>query len=211
MVDDSMFRTLPVWGAGTSTGPGPGLQGPDYSEQRPPQPGEGMELLPDFPGSDAEIAEENRQLVRRGETPANDQRLPPHLVLFKTLVYAAGVNVVDLGRPDQGMRWVVRQLSILPGTTITDAGMTGVFAHFYIGALPPVGGVPALSDWAWDLAPIGATVFTASATFTSNILQVQGQQHLVALLTGGTNGFTYLPQARVEQIPDHVVPLVSGV
>lgn len=211
---NAFWRRLPGWGAGEQSGVGPGLQGPDYSQPRDPQPGEAPELLPGFGGSDSEKATAGRAQIRRGEQPAGDVMLPPYLDLNGPISYnqAGGfLNLVDLGSPPMGYRWLLRELATVSQTIIDDVNFTGIRVHFYIGQWRP-GVLPQPNDWAWDLRSTAVTDFTLAATFTSDSLIVQRNQHLFAYLTnGGLQGYGYLVKARVKQIPDHAVRTVDVV
>jgi hypothetical protein len=206
------YTHLPGWGAGETTGVGPGLQGPDYSHPRPAQPGEAPQLLPAFPGDDTTEADQNRALIRHGHQPPGATRLPPYVERHQQIVFhAGGVALADLGRPDQGYRWLLRHIAVFSATQIDDPTATGFYAHFYVGTPPLPGTVPVTSDWVWDLLSVAATDFTRSEKFTDSSLQVLGQQHLYVYLTHGTDGYSYIAKAHMEQISDTGTRLVTAV
>lgn len=213
MSDGPWYRTNPVWNTALQSGVGPGLQAPDYSTPEPPQPGEAPALLPGYAGSHDEQARDNRHAIKHGDMPRGQQRQPPFLVRSQPLTYSGvpSQNVLSLGKPDDGYRWVIRQLAILPGDTISSGGGAGLTCHFYVGQLPPPGQLPALTDWIHSITTTATVVPPQDVTFSSNIHQVQKNQNLVAYVVGSTGGYTSVVMARVIQIPDTAEKLVSSV
>lgn len=207
------FRQTPVWGAGVQVGPGPGLQGPDYSIPRPRNPGESGELLPSWPGADADQARYARHRMRAGKGFPGDSRPDPYLTLWQPLTYSATAtaNIISLGKPSSGWRWIVRQIMVLPGDLITSGGGAGLTAHMYIGNLPPVGYFPALTDWKWALTTAASAQPPQTMTWTSNIMQVQSNQNLMFFVSGSTGGYTSLLGAVVLHVPDVGSPIVESL
>lgn len=213
--DNPWFRHNPTWGAGVQVGPGPGLVAPDYTQPRAPQPGEGLELLPAFPGSDAERAAANAVRVKKRLEPRGDDRLAPYLSLYQPIIYnqAGGVvNSVSLGGPPAGYRWLVRAMGLVSQTLIDDPNFTGIRAHFYIGTFR-AGIVPPAHEWIFDELSLTATAFSLMQTFGGNPpFKVLNQQQLYVYLTnGGANGYPYLAVAKVEQVPDAAGVVVENV
>lgn len=208
------FEQLPGWGIGEQGGPpvGPGPAGPSSQPPRPAQPGESPDLLPTFAGPDSAQAQQNRAAIRHGDQPRGDDRLPDYLKLDGPITYndTLTANIVDLGTPPKGWRWVIRQLLIISQTLIDDPNFTGVRAHFYIGQ-PQPNTAPSPNDWAWDLLSLTVTDFSVTDKFTSDSLTVLENQHLFVSLTHGTNGYHYLPAARVKQVSDRAVRTVTDV
>lgn len=203
------YRRLPGWGAGEQAGMAPGQQGPDYSSPEPPQPGEGAELLPHFPGSQPDRAAASRDAVRHGQEWPGDRRLPPYLSLDGIVAYSgsAAFTLIDLGKPSKGFRWGVRQLALLSASKVDDPTPTGTRCNFFIGQVPSVGIYPSMADWAWNLTALAATDFTVTKDFGADAaLKVLDMQHLFAMLTNGNAGYTYLIKARVEQFDERGVP-----
>lgn len=217
MSDGPWYRSTPVWGSGGAPvavpSPGPGMQGPDNSRPEPAQPGEAPDLLPSFPGTQTERASENRQAIKQGVYPRGDRRQAPYLVSAQPIVFSAtaSANMVSLGKPSSGFRWIIRQLALIPGDTINSGGGQGETCHFYIGEMPVPGAFPALTDWCWALATSATNVPPVTSTFSSNILQVQSNQNLVAYLSGSTAGFTSIILARYLLIPDTAEKMVTSV
>lgn len=204
------YRRLPGWGAGEQSGMAPGQQGPDYSIPEPPRPDEGADLLPHYPGTQAQRAADNRTAVRHGDEWAGDRRLPPYLSLDGIVTYSgtAAFTLVDLGKPSKGYRWAIRQLALLSASKVDDPTPTGTRCNYFIGQIPGAGIYPSMADWAWNLTALAATDFTVTKDFGADAaLKVLDAQHLFAILTNGNAGYTYLIKARVEQFPDRGVPL----
>lgn len=159
------------------------------------------------------MAQQNRDKIRRHEENPGDLRLPPYLKLDGPISYSTAggaLNLVDLGTPSKGYRWLVHQLGMVSQTVIDDPDFTGVRAHFYIGAFRR-GVLPSPTDWAYDLLSLTQTDFTLNKTWGSPALKVLENQHLFVYLTnGGLNGYGYIPFARVEQVPDGAVKLVQN-
>lgn len=208
-----LFERLPSWGQPSTPLVGPGPQGPDYSEARPPQPSESPDLLPAFPGSLDERAQDNRAAIRRGDLPRAMPRLDPYLTLWQPIVFSgtSTQNIVSLGKPSKGWRWIIRQLAVLPGDTISSGGGAGLTAHFYVGNMPPVGQFPALSDWIFSIPTTATVVPPQSNQFTSDVFQVQDNQNLIAFIVGSTGGYTSLVKAAVKQVTDWRATSVTEV
>lgn len=208
-----LFGRNPTWGLAGPPLVGPAPQGPDYSEQRPAQPGEGTDLLPSFPGSSEAQARENRHRVGRTE-PVSIPRLPPYFPIVQPLIFSATdtANVVSLGKPDKGWRWIIRQLAVLPGDTIISGGGQGLTVHWYIGNMPQVGQHPNISDWIYELITNATTQLPPQQqTFTSDVFQVLDSQYLIAYIVGGSPGYTNLVKAFVKQVSDAGTTTVTAV
>ena len=127
--------------------------------------------------------------------------------------YTAGaINLVKLGSPNPGWRWIVRTLAILPGppNSIFDAAGAGVVAAFFVGGEPSALTLPSTTDWKWSLQTPPTTSAVQQQTFTSNVIQVQPRQQLMAALNSGANGYNYLVVASVIQVPNHGEKRVSN-
>lgn len=106
---------------------------------------------------------------------------------FTTLT-AAGSGVVDLGSPSLGRVWTVRQLmAALNGSELATG--VAITLGWYIGVIPAAQiGLPGLqqitAQWRASM-----TTVPSYTTFTSDILQVKGGEHLFAVAaTGPPNG-----------------------
>jgi hypothetical protein len=208
-----LFTRRPNWGEPATPLVGPAPQGPDYSQARPPQPSESPDLLPTFPGSLDERAQQNRAAVRHGDYPRAMPRLDPYLTLWQPIVFSATStqNIVSLGKPSKGWRWIIRQLAVLPGDVISSGGGAGLTVHWYVGNMPPVGQFPALSDWIFSTPTTATLTPPQSNQFTSDVFQVQDNQNLIAFIVGSTGGFTSLVKAAVKQVTDFRATSVSEV
>lgn len=105
---------------------------------------------------------------------------------------AAGVGVLDLGRPDSGTYWEVHGVSI-GGTEMTTAaaGSAGLYVSGYV---PPTGG--AHSPGTAYLRDQTATL-PNNAFYGTRQMIVHDAEHLFFVLFGGTAGQLYVANAQV--------------
>jgi hypothetical protein len=228
MPDEGFFRTLPIWGAGqpappmNPTGPGPGMQGPDYAKPRPPQSGEGLDTLPHFEGSDSQVAAANR-----AKKPPSVRRMAPYLLLQGTVQFGlTSDNSLYLGRPNKGYRWSVREVVIVPGTALTDLTFTAAsnfLAAFFVGtpALAHPGGaltqvstltdVVEVYDKASNAVIPGSGYINFSKTYGPNQIQVLENQALYAQVLQSGSAAPVVFLARVEQFPTSTATNVEEV
>jgi hypothetical protein len=106
-------------------------------------------------------------------------------------VAATGVSLVlDLGSPDQGTFWEVSNIAI-GGTevNVTAAGKWGL----YVSSLPSTAGA-GLQNCV-DVGVVASSAMPYSATYGTGQIIVHDQEHLFAIVFGGTNGQQYVCQA----------------
>jgi hypothetical protein len=122
--------------------------------------------------------------VRRSNT-LEQQRLSrlPNLISIEraSVPGAATTDVIDFGSPQPGRTWIVRLLMAIANPVAANAAVVTWYVGQNVGGNAP-GMLPGtMARWQFPSVP-------GFQTFTSNVIQLLPQQHLLAGLTGIPGG-----------------------
>lgn len=131
------------------------------------------------------LTEQQRLAAIRNYVPLSGQ----------TTLDASGGGIVDFGTPQDGRVWVIRQVgsSVQGSENVTPTAAAVV--TWYIGSLLPNRGT-VTSQWIEN-----HNTLPQKSTYTSDIYQVRKQEHLFAVVTGGTTGALIVCVARINDEP----------
>lgn len=133
------------------------------------------------------------QVKRRQDAEdARAQSLPSDPTIVQALIYPASGNLsMDFGSPPLGFAWQVRAI-IIGGSHANDVAAGDVYI-FRQGPNPT--DLPTATCVDLELDGLANRAFYSTRQFT-----VRGQEHVWAVITGGTPGQQYVGGVTVEQV-----------
>lgn len=166
----------------------------------------GFHLFANFDLKLGELTDEVKRLRREQARLAAQ----PNIVTLEQMAQpgAASSFFVDMGSPPDGRTWIVRLLVAIEATSLS---ANATVTTWYVGQKVngPTGMlVPTSIRWQLPAIPAGGV---SQQGFSSNIIQIQPKQHLLAGLNGVPASSSIALVAAVNDLPFHgLLSVVSG-
>lgn len=135
------------------------------------------------------VADSSERLCRRLDDMAATAALLPNWVPItstQTVPSPAGPFVIDMGGPQPGRFWMIRNLTVSDSGSVRNAISGTTFADWYVGK-PPVAGPLSTSNLVAPNQWVASQSNLPQQTFVSSEqIRVWPQNHLFVVITGAT-------------------------